>query len=99
MKDAFTKIISNIADLIDVKSIVTLTMTGIMAAMLLGAFEPKQEFIALFSTAYGSIITYFFTRKDTKEEETGEEAKETVIPTAITYDAVYEPEEEQNVSR
>ena len=52
-----------IAKLIDVKSIVTLTMTAIMAALLLGKFEPPKEMLALFSTAYGSIITYFFTRK------------------------------------
>lgn len=54
-----------IAKLIDVKSIVTLTMTGIMAALLLGKFDPPNEMLALFSTAYGSIITYFFTRKTT----------------------------------
>ena len=54
-----------IAKLIDVKSIVTLAMTGIMAAMLLGKFEPPAEMLALFSTAYGAVITYFFTRKPT----------------------------------
>lgn len=87
MKEALTKIITNIAELIDVKSIVTLTMTAIMAAMLLGAFEPKQEFIALFSTAYGSIITYFFTKKDKEEEK-----EERVTPLAYyqPYDAVYD---------
>ena len=57
MKEKFAK-------LIDVKSIVTLTMTGIMAALLLGKFDPPNEMLALFSTAYGSIITYFFTRKN-----------------------------------
>ena len=54
-----------IAKLIDVKSIVTLTMTGIMAALLLGKFDPPNEMLALFSTAYGAVITYFFTRKTT----------------------------------
>jgi hypothetical protein len=57
MKEKFAK-------LIDVKSIVTLTMTGIMAALLLGRFEPPKETLALFSTSYGAIITYFFTKKD-----------------------------------
>lgn len=52
-----------IAKLIDVKSIVTLSMTAVMAALLLGKFDPPAEMLALFSTAYGSIITYFFTRK------------------------------------
>lgn len=53
-----------IAKLIDVKSIVTLTMTAIMAALLLGNFDPPKETLALFSTSYGAVITYFFTRKD-----------------------------------
>ncbi len=58
MKEKFAK-------LIEVKSLVTLTMTAVMAALLLGKFEPSGEMLALFSTAYGAIITYFFTRKDT----------------------------------
>ena len=53
------------AKLIDVKSIVTLAMTAVMAALLLGQFEPEPELLALFSTAYGAVITYFFTRKTT----------------------------------
>lgn len=59
-----------IAKLIDVKSIVTLTMTGIMAALLLGKFNPNQEIVTLFSTSYGAIVTYFFTKK--KEGGEGE---------------------------
>lgn len=53
-----------LAKLIEVKSLVTLTMTAVMAALLLGNFEPSKEMLALFSTAYGAIITYFFTRKN-----------------------------------
>ena len=60
MKEKFAK-------LIDTKSIVTLTMTAVMAAMLLGKFDPPKEILTLFSTAYGSIITYFFTRKPNNE--------------------------------
>ena len=58
MKEKFAK-------LIDVKSIVTLAMTGVMAALLLGEFNPPPEMMALYSTAYGAVITYFFTRKTT----------------------------------
>ena len=58
MKEKFAK-------LIDVKSIVTLAMTGVMAALLLGKFNPPAEMMALYSTAYGAVITYFFTRKNT----------------------------------
>ncbi len=53
-----------LAKLIDVKSLVTLTMTGIMAALLLGKFEPPTEVQTLFATSYGAVITYFFTRKN-----------------------------------
>jgi len=56
-----------IAKLIDVKSLVTLTMTAIMAALLLGAFNPPKEMQTLFATSYGAIITYFFTRKQNVE--------------------------------
>jgi hypothetical protein len=60
MKEKFAK-------LIDVKSIVTLAMTGIMAALLLGKFNPPAEMMALYSTAYGAVITYFFTHKKTEQ--------------------------------
>ena len=56
------------AKIIDVKSFVTLTMTLGMVLMLTGVFNPPTEVFALFSTAYGSVITYFFTKKDTKSE-------------------------------
>lgn len=60
MKNKFAK-------LIDVKSIVTLTMTLCMALLLTGVFNPPKEIFALFSTSYGAVITYFFTRKTDKE--------------------------------
>lgn len=69
MKEALTKIIDNFAKLIDVKSIVTLVMTGTLIAMLTGTFKPSQEFVALFCTSYGAIITYFFTKKATDKQE------------------------------
>jgi hypothetical protein len=52
-----------IAKLIDVKSIVTLAMTALMGALLLGKFNPPTEILALFCTSYGAIVTYFFTKK------------------------------------
>lgn len=62
MRDALIQMLQNIADLIDVKSIVTLSMTFILAAMLCGKFEPTEEFVALYCTSYGAIVTYFFTK-------------------------------------
>jgi hypothetical protein len=49
--------------LIDVKSIVTITMTVVLAVLLLGNYNPPKEVMALFCTSYGAITTYFFTRK------------------------------------
>lgn len=53
-----------LAKLIDVKSIVTLVMTFGLVVMLFGKFEPSKELLALFCTSYGSVMTYYFTRKD-----------------------------------
>ena len=53
-----------IAKLIDVKSIVTLAMTAGMLALLFTDRQPPQELLALYCTSYGSIMTYYYTRKD-----------------------------------
>ena len=58
-------------DLIDVKSIVTLAMTGAMIALLFTGGEPNPEAQSLFCTAYGAIITYFFTKRS--QSDGGEE--------------------------
>lgn len=58
MKERFAK-------LIDLKSIVTLSMTLAMILLLTGVFNPPDAVFALFSTTYGAIITYFFMRKST----------------------------------
>lgn len=54
----------NIAKLIDVKSIMTLVLTAALVALLFAPVEPSKEILALFCTAYGSIITYFFNKKE-----------------------------------
>ena len=51
------------AKLIDVKSIITLIMTLAMVLILTGVFNPTREAFGLFSTVYGAVITYFFTKK------------------------------------
>lgn len=53
-----------IAKLIDVKSFVTLAMTAGLLALLFCPVEPPKEILALFCTSYGSIMTYYYTRKD-----------------------------------
>lgn len=57
------ELLARLCKLIDVKSIVTITMTVGMIIMLFGDHKVPQEAMALFSTSYGSIITYFFTKK------------------------------------
>ena len=57
-----------LSKLIDVKSIVTLAMTGAMIRMLFGNFTPPQEFQTLFATSYGAVITYFFTKPKKGDE-------------------------------
>lgn len=53
-----------IAKLIDIKSIVTLVMTAALIALLFYSGEINKEVLAVFCTSYGSIITYFFTKKE-----------------------------------
>lgn len=55
--------IEKCAKLVDVKSLVTLAMTAAMILMLTGVFNPPTEIFGLFATSYGSIITYFYTKK------------------------------------
>ncbi len=47
----------------DVKSFVTVVMTIAMVILLFIPYEINKEVLMLFSTSYGAIITYFFTRK------------------------------------
>ena len=56
-----------IVQLIDVKSLVTLAMTGAMIALLFAPLDPNPEAQSLFCTAYGAIITYFFTKRNQEE--------------------------------
>lgn len=53
-----------IAKLIDVKSFVTVSMTIGLLALLFSDHQPAQELLALYCTSYGSIMTYYYTRKD-----------------------------------
>jgi len=63
MNEEKKTIASRIADLINVKSIVTLALTGTLIALMFTDINPSKELLALFCTSYGAITTYFFTRK------------------------------------
>ena len=52
----------------DVKSFVTVVMTiGLVALLFIPNLNPPTEIIALYCTSYGSIMTYFFMKKDSGE--------------------------------
>ena len=48
-------------------------MTLCMVLLLTGAFNPPEAVFALYSTAYGSVITYFFTKKEKRDGEYNED--------------------------
>lgn len=57
----------------DVKSFVTIIMTiGLIVLLLVPGINPPTEIVALYCTSYGSIITYFFTKKSNSEVSTNE---------------------------
>lgn len=56
-----------IAKLIDLKSIVTLLMNIAMVVMLFYPYEIDKEILMIFSTAYGSVMAFYFT-KPSKEQ-------------------------------
>lgn len=59
----------------DVKSFVTIIMTiGLIVLLLVPGVNPPTEIVALYCTSYGSIITYFFTRKN--EDKKGSDSNE-----------------------
>lgn len=53
-----------LTSLLSVKSIVTLAMTGAMIALLFSPAPVNEAAESLFCTAYGAIVTYFFTKKE-----------------------------------
>lgn len=58
-----------IAKLIDVKSIVTISMTAALIALLFYKGAIDGDIKNLFHTSYIAVITYFFTRKNKTNEE------------------------------
>lgn len=52
----------------DVKSFVTVIMTIAMVALVFLPYEINKEILMIFSSSYGAVITYFFTRKDNTKE-------------------------------
>lgn len=53
----------------DVKSFVTVLMTIAMVILLFAPIEVNKEVLTIFSATYGSVMTYFFTKKKTDETD------------------------------
>lgn len=57
----------------DVKSFITVVMTiGLVLLLFIPNLNPPTEIIALYCTSYGSIMTYFFTKKDSENTDKNE---------------------------
>ena len=52
-----------LAKLVDLKSLVTLLMNIAVVVMLFYPNEIDREILMIFSTSYGSVMTYYFTKK------------------------------------
>ena len=57
----------------DVKSFVTILMTIAMVTILFYPKDINKEVLMLFSSSYGAIITYFFTRKENEKTDIKED--------------------------
>lgn len=60
--------LSKIAKLIDVKSIVTLVLTGVFSYLAISGKIDAEQFMLVFTT----VIAFYFGRKLGKEEKEGE---------------------------
>ena len=60
----------------DVKSFVTVIMTIAMVILIFLPYDINKEVLMIFSSSYGAVITYFFTKKDKNEVVEGSEKNE-----------------------
>lgn len=58
-----------IAKLIDLKSIITLTLIITLEILIIRGTELNNDLFLLFSNILTMVITYFFTKKSNKEGE------------------------------
>lgn len=56
--------VERVCKLLEVKSIVTIATTAALVYLLVSNKAIQPELLALYSSSYGAVITYFFTRKD-----------------------------------
>lgn len=60
----------------DVKSCITIVMTlGLVALLFMPNLEPPKEILALYCTSYGSILAYYFNKRDEGKENESNDIK------------------------
>jgi len=60
---------SQLAKLIDVKSIVTIALVFTLVFVVVSGRAVEEKILLLFSNSVTSIVTYFFTKKDQLKSE------------------------------
>ena len=61
-----------IAKLIDLKSIITLTLIITLEILIIRGTNLDNDLFLLFSNILTMVVTYFFTKKSSKESESNE---------------------------
>lgn len=62
------EILNKIAKLIDLKSIVTLSLIITLEYLIIKGVKLEDQMFLLFSNITTMVITFYFAKKDTKEE-------------------------------
>ena len=66
------KLKNKIAKLIDLKSIITLTLIITLEILIIRGTNLDNDLFLLFSNILTMVVTYFFTKKSNKESESNE---------------------------
>lgn len=72
MKNAFSEFVKRIAKLLDVKSIVTITLTVIFSALALNKVISGEQFLTVFTV----VISFYFGTQANKKGSDSDEGKD-----------------------
>lgn len=63
------KIVENVAKLIDLKSIITLSLIITLEVLIIKGTKMNDDMFLLFSNLTTMVITFYFTKKESNKEE------------------------------
>lgn len=63
------KIVENIAKLVDLKSIITLSLIMTLEILIIKGAKLDNDLFLLFSNITTMVITFYFTKKENKDKE------------------------------